>query len=619
MYGPSLHMVQDLTFLIGDILLVEQISVGNTTVSLKKAKTSLIGVVLLCDYDLYTLIFPRRFARPVQSVLRLIPLHNSQTSDCTQSRPFAFTQTVDEGRQTGFSSLVVISSKELLFVNVNDPERGIVTRRWVVGGTPVCTMFSGHLQKLLILCSELHSTRRIQQGGARYSVGKRARRPVVNILDVSQGSKQGEVTEYDSNTNSFSATDPSIPRYSLSSKRGERFLGMMEWLPVINGSKFHLLLFNTLIKDRKKPATGRLLFYAVAKAEDNGVDLQLKKTLELASPVYSVAPHPDGSSIVYCSGTDLNVVSLEPTPSTIKFGVSCQTRMRSHARRITVDQELIYVSTATESLQVYRYVDNRLAHWTGDAIARNGINHTMRVEPNLVLASDMSGSITGMWQPGVEHANHTMTTIFDAALPRATTRLVPFAQCRSKRDLLVPGRGVLIDGEGTNKMLKDTHSQKDLLGPLFLDYRSQAWLSVSTDGTIVQLIVLKEGWKLLKHIQQMCEQDVNIHSWKAKRRSKHMEPSSVNPRFLHIDGDLLQRLLSGDPVRKLKEMTGMNNSPAEIHDAWDQDMDLPSQAQRFIDFSKELFGAQFVDARSKHDLFCEVVRWVEYVMRAVLI
>ena len=604
---------------LGTLKSVEQIAVGNTTVMLKKAKFPERGALILCDNDLYALVFPRPWTNSRQSMLRLLSVDNAHVTNTSEFLPLAFTQLAEESKIPQAFSLVVASSTELVFAREENIEKGLVSRRWDMDGTPACILYSDHLDKLIVLSSAFHIDRPAQRHRARQPTSKRIRRTFLTFLDLDQRSLEQEDREDEMKGDQASTLGTGNFRQILYCRIGEKILGMVEWYPIIDGSKFHLLLFHTRIKDRKRPATGRLLFYAVARSGLNDVEVTLKKTVDFASPVFSVTPHPDGSSIVYCNGTDLSVMKLDPSPSAIKFGVPCKTSMRSPAMRLSVVGDFIYVSTASESLQVYQYVNNQLRHWDGDAIARNGINHTLHLGSNLILASDKNGNLTGLWQPTKEHANNTAVTVFDATMPRATTRFIPLNQPTYKQDVLIPGRGIFLGGNDTNISSRVQSAREGSTGHHLPDYRSNVLLGLSTDGAIVQLQVMKDGWRLLKQIQTMCEQDPDICPLGPKRQRSHVGPYSDNPRFLHINGDILKRLLSGDAVCTLQRILGIQNPVANIDKGWTCDARLSSEAQMLIELSRETFGVDFVDSRSRHDLLCEIVRWVFYVMRTIVI
>ena len=623
--------------------MLEQLAVGNTSIRLKPATSIYKGVFVHCDNELQTLEYSHGSSYKGVGLLRPVLLANNHHNSVGRREIVAFSTSkiLTDYQHPRAQFLTTVSPEEVHFLMFDSsefvilprrPSRGetpgilrqfkqfdnsehkVVARQWGLGGTPIRIVYSKHLNKALALYSVIDIIRSPQHGGIRRQVGKRTAKAVITSVDFDEEERRNSDPEA-MDVEPAPTAQRQRYRQFLDCKPGERFLGMIEWFPRISALEYHLFVFNTLIKDRQKPSSGRILLFAVSSTENNDLNLVLKKTIDVTSPVYSVAPHWDRFSIVYCSGNDLNVLSLEPSPSGLKFGLPSKVNMRSPGRHLTMQEPYIYVSTANESFQTYTCYDRQLRHHSGDTVSRNGIYHLCVPGSDLLLATDMSGSITGLWQPPLSQANNAMVTVFDAALPQAITRLFAVKQSPSKRDVLLPGSAIILCEELSAYKYLGENSSPSELSPKISDYRSGALIGTSTDGTITQMLVMTAGWRLLKFIQNMCERHQSICPFRMAGGVRHLEPSSDHPKLMHINGDVLKRLLAKDAVKLLNEML---NRPIPTRDSDERFVDYETTEtrwERFMEFAQELFGNDFCVQRGRQGVLIETLRWMTYVMR----
>ena len=326
---------------------------------------------------------------------------------------------------------------------------------------------------------------------------------------------------------------------------------MIEWFPEIDSKAYHLLVFNTIVRSRKKSPTGRLLLCSFTKEESDATPLVLKTTIHSNTPVHSVAPYNEQSSLIYSSGTELVMVGLDTSPNGIRFIQRSRTLLRSPGRYITVKEPFIYMSTAEDSLQIYKHQEGQLSHWQGDTIARPGAHHANIPEKELIIASDRVGNVFGLWQPSVHSANNALITVFEATFPRAITRLVRIQRPAWTRDRLLASGSIVLESQGDEN---ETHCSTSSMMPTpYADAGIEVLVGTSTDGTLTQFSVVPTGWRLLKFVQNMSEQNPDICPFRVSRR-KHIEPIARNSRLMHINGDILQSALLGNADQKLKAM-----------------------------------------------------------------
>ena len=555
---------------------------------------------------------------------KLVPiwLDSPENAEAQQDGIFAYCQTfTSSGDNDPRSGTIVCLQRGLFhFIKIDDAGTQNIPRRWQLGGTPVRIVYSSHLKTLVSLSLEPTVVRPPQANGSRAKAGKRALRPAVTFLDIKTHKNSATNNLNDLKINQGLAAEVVGHRQVLNNKPGEKFLGITEWFPHHFVSQYHIFIFNTMIKDSQKAATGRLLFYAVTPAEDSTNRLIMKKAIDLPWPVYTVAPIPGEPAIMYCCGNELVVLSLDPAPPGFKFQPPIKATMRSPGRHLTINEELIYVSTVNESLQVYRRDRDSLSYCSGDTIARNGICNLPVYAHALVLAADMGGSVVGLWDPPGDRANNTLSTLFEAALPGAVTRLMHQGRPVWKRDVLVPGQGVFLEetAEG-DSALPPINGMHDEHPSHLKDQRADSFLGTSTDGTITQLHIIKTGWRLLKFVQNMCERHPVTCPF-AEKSKRHIEPRMDNPRFMHIDGEILKRLLDRGGANLLDAMLNM---PVPGRDSEERFTDFDSvedRWKRFTELAEEVFGEGLAGGQKdrKEVMVCEVVRWIGYLLRSAL-
>ena len=513
----------------------------------------------------------------------------------------------------GGDMLVAVEQGLLHFIKLNHLDTNSVPLQPRFDGTPARAIYSQRLVMIVALFWETFVIRSRRANNLRGQIGKRGCRPFVTFLSPDRSDQAQSIDPDAMDLDGTTLKNQDSHRQFLNHKPGEKFLGIIEWFPKIDGNEYHMLIFNTTIKDRQRPPSGRLLLYAVVKTDNESINIAFKKAIDTHSPVYSVRVHPIENSIVYCSGNDLIVLELDPTPSGIKFKAPCKTTMRSSGRHITIRDSYIYVSTANESLQIYRYLDHQLLYWHGDTIARNAICHMHCPYSDIILAADMAGSVTGFWQPSQHQANNALTTVFEAALPRAITRLVQVSRPSWTHDTLIPGGVTILEDKTTYDASTPALGRAGTK-----DCRPRALLGASTDGTITQLLVVMNGWRLLKFVQNMCEWNPSICPFRTTRPKRSLEPTTSNPRFMHINGDILNRLFERGANRMLTEMLDEESPGRDVQESLMSHESVEQRWKLFGEMSVEVLGESNVGNWEREQLVAEAIRWMRYVMRSAL-
>lgn len=584
-----------LTMAIDHISFCENLAFGHTSVTVLKDTTT-NRVIIHCENTVCTLEYSQNDGMAPATVLN-VWITDPSAPALQQCKISVISQVVDSWLPKGSpgftaESFVCIDG-DLLHIFTLNSQPQIVPRRLELGGRPVRVLYSTRLDKLIVLHNNLEVLRGAQKlDGDRNIPGKRALRPMISFLD----SDVDPVTGLDSDAMDIDDGEKTNNNQALvvsECKPGEKFLGITEWFPKVGGNKYHLLVINSTLARAQKPV-GRLLIFAITKGISNQPPkLVTQKLIDTDEPVYSVAVYPD-QSLVYCCGNDLYMQSVGVAdPSWINWPPPIKLAMRSPGRHITVNEPYIYVSSSRESLSVYRHDAGQLVYQFGDQSARSGLHHLQLPSQSLVLASDMSDTVVGLWQPPKRRIDNAMTTVFEAVLPGSITRLRrvtrPIWSQNSSRSL-----------ESNGKKL----TSSAILG-------DDVILGSSADGTLTQMSILSSSeWRLLRFIQNMAERNLLICPFHpGNPHKRHIEPSGARPHYMHINGDILERMVDRGGESLLNEML-------DVEPDQESHTDFESREERRERF--EELGKDVLVDWGEGELLERVVQWVRYQLLSAL-
>lgn len=572
---------------------LEQIDLGHTSVSVKTDILTEERVLVHCEKTVWALEYRNNPAADSPMTLTALWLSDPIQPNMQKARISAVTQIGANQMPTPLAGCMLCVDDTLLhFVFLKSNARlQNMPRQLSLDGTPVRMIYSPRLDRIITLSMQISILHHVQFDvtGRRSRPGKRTCEPFVTFIDVTTANAASGSSSLEPDGDA-EMIDPISPatwnKTKLDRKPGERFLGLTEWFPELGGKEWHMIVINTSIHNTGHGATGRLLMYAVIHKEGEAFGLSFRKAIEFKAPVWSVAACGAGALIIYNCGNALCMRSLEIDASSNKrFRVtdSIKVPLRSTARHITIASPYVYVSTSENSLQVYRFDKNALTYQQGDQVARSGISHIYIPEKSMILATDTSGSLTGLGQPPDRNIANALPTVFEAALPQAIVRLhriVRPAWCRLS---------VVSD------------SNESIIG-------------TSTNGVITQIDILDRGIGLLQFIQSMAMRSAIICPLRDSKPRRHLEPSASNPRFLHIDGDVLHRMseLGGESL--LRDMLAGPILPVPNHNEH-RTYDYSSVEERIGRF-REL-ASEVVQVEGD-DWIRPVVRWIRFLLRSAL-
>jgi hypothetical protein len=499
----------------GSHLLVpyEKLQIGNTSITVLTDSVKTSRAILLCDQKLFTLEQPFENSLKVQVplIINNVYLTDPELPSFQHGKINALTQSI-----SGFSEGLVfcVEGNQIHLASLSlDAESSMIPRRIPIGGTPKRVKYSPKLHKLIVLYYSTHITQMAAATGRHNRMDQRWLKYSITLVDP------------DARPVSFDI-DESYPESSVISnhfKPGEIALGVTEWFPQGNNGDHHVLVVNTVVQHLPpRQPSGRICLFS---ASATGA-LTLKKAVEKEAPIHALVSY-GSNSLLYSCGTDLCLQTLSTTSNSSgwKFQDCAKFALLSQVRYISIHEPFIYVSTSGNSLLILKVEENKLVLHFNDDIARDNLFHMTFPERSLILTSQTGRMITGLWQPSKTKGTTSVSTVFEAQLPGSITRFrrinhPPWKQYRNSEN-------------------------------------SDIAVGSTTDGSVIQFNILGENdWRLLAFIQTLALRSPDIcpfvNNIGAHRRP--LEPSPTNPLDMHINGDILRRLLERGRERSLINM-----------------------------------------------------------------
>ena len=405
-------------------------------------------------------------------------------------------------------------------VSKSDPD--IIPRHLPTEGSPTRVIYSKRLHKLIVSYIAITTTKNPQ--GDADAKGTRALQPMIKFLDAHAKSLDFEGNKLVPNSS------PVEVGY-----QGERVLGLTEWIPSEHHDSYHMLIVNTIVESSPGiSASGRMLFYRIVKKRPDGdITAELKMPITCQEPVYSVTPH-GRSSLIYCSGRDLIHQTLDVGAADKRWLEPKKIKLRSPATHISTHGDYVYVTTA-RGLTIFQYTNETgFSEHSSDSIAREGLHHLELPERSIVLTSDRSCRVTGLWQPPEPRIDNSASTVFEAQFPGSIIR---FSRVATSPPWYARSEG---------------QDPRTILG-------------MTIAGSIYQFTILsEEKWRLLRFMQNMAMRHPIIcpFTYQGMHR-RHIEPEEGVPRYKHVDGDILLRMIEYGGAKLLREMLNREPVPEE--------------------------------------------------------
>ena len=550
----------------------EEIFVGATSVKAISDTTKTSRVLLSCGQTLYALEY---LAPPLPAAPGLLNRVWLTDPDSPAFQPeslayFAQANSWIPQRSTKFGAGCVfyLTRSYLYLADISQlSEPSMIPRHLPLAGTPSRVIYSSHLKGLIVLYTKITV-------GSERSLSTQNERPRWRGLDPAITFLQPDY-EY-----SRSGSHPNSPVNAVQIedfRLGEQFLGIMEWFPTDGEREHYLLVVNSMIeRTANRKASGRILLFSPKLDATGAFTLTRKTHIDLEGPVWSVAAFGK-SSLIYAYATSIAMHTFDVTNK--RLGTPIKVTLRSRATHVSVEEPFLYISTAESGLFVFKVDNERFIPYCAEGSVRPGIHHFVVARDSLVLTSDMACKLTGLWQPPQVRVDKTAPPVFEVNLTGSVTKFSQIARPAWQRRYSV------------------------------LD--SETIVGSCTDGTIYQFAILnKSTWRLLAFIQNMAMRCSMICPYSQTRfTERHIEPSTANKQELHINGDILVRLLQRGGAELLAQLLSLEPDPNMKY----LDFENPhSRIERFQELVKEAFGLL------PDDGLTDIVKWLQILLLPAL-
>lgn len=416
----------------------------------------------------------------------------------------------NEGSLSG--SLFCITEGQLLVCTLNRTAK-TVPRRIDLPGNASKLAYSKHLKCLIVSYS-------VSELDTSTDPVRRYTRSFIEFVDPDYQLPSIEAMH------SEGGTGPWRPRTAA----GEKISCILEWMPEIGRDKYHCIVIGTARKHQS--GRGRVIFLRVARSlsDPTVIECSTKHVHQFDGPVYAIAPYGEFTLMV-ASGHD--VVPLAHKLSDSRWDPRARYALLSPAVSLTVHEPYVYISTARESLVILDASDRKLTLYAHDRAKREGLSHCrVQDNPSLTIASSASGTVSVLTEIGVTGNDRLMPqALADAHLPVSVRNLLSSASSSTSTTTTI------IYGTALNGSI----------------YRFQ--------------LIHEKEWRLLRFLYLICLRDPTICPFTPGRKRRLnpavdtalLESSGEKPSRMHIDGDVLRRLMECG-VPHLREMLAVDEA-----------------------------------------------------------
>ncbi|KAK3398660.1 mono-functional DNA-alkylating methyl methanesulfonate N-term-domain-containing protein [Sordaria brevicollis] len=404
----------------------------------------------------------------------------------------------------GYTPILMVTGQCLVVAELHQ-EPGPAHRPIQIGKTPVKTLFSPNLRCLVV------------------GVNEEKNRSTLMFIDPETREDIGRA---------FDKTGNAVQHISGLGKPDDRIFGLAEWEYKKSDRTWRYLLVGT--------KRGQLIIVSTEKmpSEADGPSLIKYRTRFRKAgdvPVYSVVGHED--NVIYCAGFRIHWEVLDREDKKLKPRKVFD--LDSLALDLQVSESKLLALTRTDSLQV---IDPALD------VAENSAtvefhdprvvtpNCWLKVAENVFLVADQDRGVAGLWQwsktPGL-HSWAEFQVLFQAMLPVSIKK---FRRGRTRPTW----------EQGTWNAPK--------YGRLMTSPDDAEILGISMDGTVIHFTLLDE------HTLRLFRFITNLWVLRDKRDEERLllaEPDLQYRQLLHVDGDLLKRILDEKLLQDLINTDGL--------------------------------------------------------------
>ncbi|TID20590.1 Cleavage/polyadenylation specificity factor A subunit [Venturia nashicola] len=540
------------------------------------------------------------------------------------------------------NSLRVVPRRISLNRDINSPDsKGVLVEP---SGTPQLLLYSPRLEALIIgsVKYELKARSTTYPGPTAPYLGLRTNRGAFQFMPLDKEDSPAGVGEL----------QPMDKSTLIELLPGEKPLTMVEFRyrrdserPAYSGYH-HFLLAGTKRTHEDGNQTGRLIFLRPTRKQNHTIEVDMPIQRDFDYPIRALAICD--TKIVMSGNKIITVYELINVPGRgLRLNTLASANLVSHAINLTTSSPFIRVTTAADSIQTYvleskpSAKDPTLLHYnlrlfSSDSLAREALTHLplhvplpstrpSRISsspisaslnssetPNIVLASDRSGSVFALLHTETQSYQTASQTLFELTLPQCVTH---FAKSSAIRP---PWRAIADPGV----------LEANILGSC-------------TDGTVYQFTIIdNETRVLLKFLENLVkwdgEEDLRVAQG-GKWTSTGDERIVIDPDWVGgeekrktgyaINGDYLEVFLKEGGEAALKGMLTRQEDPvgiisSEWADEWERSRkwngnEVGMRIKRFEDLLEGILGddIEFDDLGEKVE---KCVEWLAGVMVELL-
>ncbi|CRG90275.1 Autophagy-related protein 2 [Talaromyces islandicus] len=464
-------------------------------------------------------------------------------------------------------SLVCISEGQLLICSLDRRAKAIPRKIEMPGGANRIA-YSQYLQSLIVAYTATETVKITGTGNSKLYT-----RPYLDFIDL-------ETHQSSLSPSQQGSQDKGAPKlWRPSGSSGEKITCILDWIPEHDGQKYHFIVIGTARRSREEK--GRIIFLHTRRntADPGQIECSVKYIHPFDGPVRAVAAYGE-CTLMVAAGND--IVPIEPDiPKRKKQWVpSARFKLTSPGVSITVHDTFLYVSTARESLVVLKVVENKLELYAHDGARLESLSHYhIGGESKLVLASTRGGKLSLFSETGITNTDKLLTpAVAEANIPLSVIRLSP---CPAHP--LLPASTV-------------THG-------------------VTADGTIYRITTINEKeWQLLRFVQNLCSRDSLVSPFLSARKRRwtwtDIMPQSNKPSQMHVDGDILSRLVKhgADRLRDILDGNATRSLQVDASAAFP----LRTCMEIFEEMAREVFGEITLHDNNTISYF---MRWLQKLLQ----
>ncbi|RAL09844.1 protein thtA [Aspergillus homomorphus CBS 101889] len=452
----------------------------------------------------------------------------------------------------GISDTLFCVAEGQLMICTLDQKAKAVPRRIDLPGSASKLAYSQHLRTLVVAYNQT-------EYDTETDPIKRYTRPYIEFVDPD--SQQAMV-----NT-SESPVDESSRPWRPRGAAGEKISCIVEWTPRKGDEEYHFILIGT--SRRTHQERGRVIFLQAYRDPINPsrIECNVKHIHKFEGPVYSIVPYGAFTLMV---STGHVIVPLEPKLSHSQGARTARYKVHSPAVLMTAREPYLFLTTSRESLVVLKAGEDKLTLHAQDRQRHDGLSHIhLDGNSNLMLKSSRGGRVSLLKEiGGTERDTRMPPALCEAHLPSSVMRL----------------------GAGSRR------------SPL--SSQSQVIYGTAMNGTVYRLLIVNEKeWRLLRLLQNLCVRDPILCPFTPKRQRQRNPLSLVGsqPSQMHIDGDILSRLLT----RGTRDLFRLLNSD---HTSGQPDNAAQVVFERFVELTRDVLG----ETSSPID---SVIGWLQRVLQ----